>query len=155
MTARGGAAPCAVVDTNILLDCWVFDDAAARPLWQAVLQRRLGCLRTAATDAELLDVLGRPVCERRLAARAMQPGSLLAQWRDLAQLVDKVFAAPWRCTDPHDQKFLDLAVSARAQLLVTKDKALLKLARRARRDGLAIVPVATALEHLARVDAAD
>jgi hypothetical protein len=35
------------------------------------------------------------------------------------------------CTDPDDQKFIDLAVAARAHTLVTRDKALLKLARKA------------------------
>jgi hypothetical protein len=35
------------------------------------------------------------------------------------------------CTDPDDQKFIDLAISARAHTLVTRDKALLRLARKA------------------------
>jgi len=35
------------------------------------------------------------------------------------------------CTDADDQKFIDLAIAARAHTLVTRDKALLKLARRA------------------------
>ncbi|MGB3427088.1 MAG: PIN domain-containing protein, partial [Burkholderiaceae bacterium] len=57
--------------------------------------------------------------------------------------------APIACTDPHDQKFLDLAYTARADWLVTKDKALLKLARRARRDGLLIFIPAAACAELA------
>lgn len=36
------------------------------------------------------------------------------------------------CRDPADQKFLDLAIAARADRLLTRDKALLRLARRAR-----------------------
>ena len=35
------------------------------------------------------------------------------------------------CTDEDDQKFIDLAISARAHTLVTRDKALLRLARKA------------------------
>jgi len=35
-----------------------------------------------------------------------------------------------RCSDPDDQKFLELAAVARAQGLVSKDRALLKLRRR-------------------------
>jgi hypothetical protein len=35
------------------------------------------------------------------------------------------------CTDKDDQKFIDLAIVARAHTLVTRDKALLRLARKA------------------------
>lgn len=149
MTPAAGAPPRAVIDTNVLLDCWVFDDPLARPLWQAIEAGRLACLRSADTDAELADVLPRPVFAPRLAARGADVTVLLARWQTVAQPVARVFAAPWGCTDPHDQKFLDLAASARADLLVSKDKALLKLARRARREGLAIVQVADAVARLA------
>ena len=37
-----------------------------------------------------------------------------------------------RCKDPDDQKFLELAATARAQFLVSKDQAVLELARRVR-----------------------
>jgi len=40
------------------------------------------------------------------------------------------------CTDRDDQKFLEIARDAGAAILVTKDKALLKLARKAEREGL-------------------
>ena len=51
---------------------------------------------------------------------------------------------PWRmspvrlpvCTDKDDQKFLELARDTGASVLITKDKALLKLNRRTVRDGL-------------------
>jgi len=35
-----------------------------------------------------------------------------------------------RCSDPDDQKFIDLAGAVRAQGLVSKDRAVLKLRRR-------------------------
>jgi len=58
-----------------------------------------------------------------------------------------VFPSPLACTDLSDQKFLDLAHTARADWLVTKDKALLKLARRARALGLQIVEPGAAMSR--------
>jgi len=40
------------------------------------------------------------------------------------------------CTDKDDQKFLELARDASADILITKDKALLKLARRTAKAGM-------------------
>jgi len=40
-------------------------------------------------------------------------------------------AARLHCTDADDQKFIDLAIAAGAHTLVTRDKALLRLARKA------------------------
>jgi len=40
------------------------------------------------------------------------------------------------CTDPDDQKFLELAQDAQAAVLITKDKALLKLAKKTTRAGM-------------------
>jgi predicted nucleic acid-binding protein len=40
------------------------------------------------------------------------------------------------CTDRDDQKFLELARDANAGILITKDKALLKLARKTAKEGL-------------------
>ena len=40
-------------------------------------------------------------------------------------------AARLHCTDEDDQKFIDLAIAAHAHTLVTRDKALLRLARKA------------------------
>ena len=42
------------------------------------------------------------------------------------------YALP-RCRDPDDQKFLVLAVRCRAELLITRDRGLLTLARQRRR----------------------
>lgn len=144
------AVPFAVIDTNVLLDCLVFDDPAAAPLWQMIRRAGLVALRSTHTDDEFVDVLRRPVFAARLAVRGSTGDAVVAEWQRLARPVSHVFAAPWHCTDPHDQKFLDLAATAGAELLVTKDKALLKLARRARRDGLQILKAGQAVEYATR-----
>jgi predicted nucleic acid-binding protein len=43
-----------------------------------------------------------------------------------------------RCTDPDDQMFVDLAHAAGARWLVSRDRAVLRLARRAAAFGIAI-----------------
>lgn len=126
----------AVLDTNVLLALWLFRDPAVEPLRAALAAGQLQAVRSAATDAEFAEVLRRPelfdVAPERQAA-------LLAAWQAASTPVDAIHAAPWVCRDPLDQKFLDLAMSAGATWLVTRDRDLLKLARKARRQGLAIV----------------
>ena len=62
-------------------------------------------------------------------------GALGATWTRHGRAVDTPVplgaADRLHCTDPDDQKFIDLAIAARAHTLVTRDKALLKLARKA------------------------
>ena len=132
--------PRAVIDTNVLLDFWVFDDPAARPLRAAVESGRVNALRSGDSVDEFTQVIMR----EKFALATESRFGILRDWDRLATPVERVFAAPLSCSDPHDQKFLDLAYTARADWLVTKDKALLKLARRARGHGLMIVAPAAA-----------
>ena len=65
------------------------------------------------------------------AARA----AAMAACRQIARRIDAAAPEDERatlpaCRDPDDQKFLELALAARAQCLLTKDHALLELARR-------------------------
>ncbi len=128
-------APVVVLDTNVLLDFWVFDDPGARVLRAAVEQGVLQAMRSTACDAELLDVLTRPEFSLSTGAR----DALLVRWHACSQIIERVFPAPWACTDSTDQKFVDAAFSTGAALLVSKDRALLKLDRRTRAHGLCIV----------------
>lgn len=127
--------PRVVLDTNVLLDFWVFDDPVARALRDAVEGGRVIALRSGDTVDELTQVVMRATFDLATEDRF----GILRQWDRLATSVERIFPAPLACTDPHDQKFLDLAYTARAEWLVTKDKALLKLARRAHRDRLQIM----------------
>lgn len=125
-----------MIDTNIWLDLYVFADGGARALAGDLAAGRVRALRSDATDAELRLVLARPQFAARAGALGPDP---LQAWLALATRCEPQRAAPWLCRDPDDQKFLDLAWSAGAALLFTKDRALLGLARRARAAGLAIL----------------
>ena len=125
-----------VLDTNVLLALWLFRDPAVEPLRAALEAGLLLAVRSPATDAEFADVLGRP---ELFAVAPERQAKLLDAWQASASPVDAIQSAPWVCRDPLDQKFLDLAVSAAASWLITRDRDVLKLARKARRQGLLIV----------------
>lgn len=90
------------------------------------------------------------------------PRSVFARWQpdaaraqavfEQAHLVPEPPRGPLRCKDPDDQVFIDLALQHRARWLISKDAALLKLARRARLLG---VEVMTFTAWAARLPAAD
>jgi len=124
-----------VIDTNVLLDLWVFDDPHVAALRAALDECACTALRSVMTDAELIHVLARS--EFGLSTERQR--ALIADWCRRARLVERVFPAPLPCTDPRDQPFLDLAVAGSAGALITKDRALLRLARRARTMDLHII----------------
>jgi putative PIN family toxin of toxin-antitoxin system len=135
--AASPGTPLAVIDTNAWLDLFVFRDPGAAALERALREGAVRAVRSAATDAELLAVLQRPAFAGRCGAERRE--ALLAAWQAASHRLEARHAAPWACRDPDDQKFLDLAHSVAAAWLITKDRALLHLARRARRAGLRIV----------------
>jgi putative PIN family toxin of toxin-antitoxin system len=122
-----------VLDTNIWLDWLVFRDSSVLYLQNAVAEGRAEIVIDAACEAELERVLAYELGKHTLEAAAQ--AACLAECRRIALRIET--AAPEagraqlpRCRDPDDQKFLDLALAARADCLVTKDHALLELARR-------------------------
>ena len=140
--------PRVVLDTNVLLDLWVFDDPGTRWLAAAIAARRVAALRTVAIDVELMDVLGRA----RFGLDPEVQQQILAAWQATSECAPAPPLAALICSDPDDQKFLDLALHARAALLFTRDRALLKLRRRAAPLGLAIARPASGLLEREVVD---
>jgi putative PIN family toxin of toxin-antitoxin system len=120
--------PLLVLDTNVVLDLLHFDDASAQPLRDALMEGRMRCAVTDATFGEWQRVLGYP----EFALNATQQAALAARYRELATLIamDTAVSGLPRCSDPDDQKFIELAAAARAGALVSKDRAVLKLRRR-------------------------
>jgi uncharacterized protein len=127
--------PRVVIDTNAALDWLLFADPAAQALGDAVVSGRLEWIGTSRMHDELVHVLAGGLAARR----GREPAPILAAWRRHCTPQPMATAAPWRCADPDDQPFLDLAIAAGARWLVSRDKALLKMARRVRPLGLAVV----------------
>ena len=143
-----GSAVRVVLDTNVVLDLLVFGDVRAQPLREALQAGRLLAITSDATLFELEDVLG-----RAFVAPWGIPGELvLASLRGWGETVAGAGVSPAppapRCRDADDQKFIDLAVATGARWLISHDRALLALAKRARLRGLEILtPQAWAASH--------
>jgi len=127
-------APRVVLDSNVWIDILVFDDPHTRPIRAALETGALEALIDARCLAELTYVLDYP----QFAKREIDKAAALAT---LARLSQRVEPAPRddarplpKCKDRDDQKFLELAHAAGADWLVSKDRAVLKLARRIARD---------------------
>ena len=129
------AAPLLVLDTNVVLDWIAFGDPRVQPIVAAIER---GALRAATNDdclRELRRTLGYAQVKLDAAAQALA----FERYARYAIVFD--FPGPAaamglpRCTDADDQKFLELAWHAGADYLLTRDKALLGLARRVARLG--------------------
>lgn len=118
-----------VIDTNIVLDLFVFDDPATPPLRQALEAQQLCWLATPAMREELARVLAYPQIAPRLAHYQLAASDVLAQFDRHAQLMPVALKAMVTCRDADDQKFIDLAVAHRACLL-SKDRAVLCMQKR-------------------------
>ncbi|HWU97815.1 MAG TPA: putative toxin-antitoxin system toxin component, PIN family [Oxalicibacterium sp.] len=126
-----------VLDTNVCLDLFVFRD----PRW-GLLHDALknGCLEAITRDdcrKEWSIVLHYPHLKLDDAARmvCMAEFDSLIRSHSVPDAMEEIQKLPI-CKDKDDQKFLEIARDARVDVLITKDKALLKLARKTRRDGL-------------------
>jgi uncharacterized protein len=123
-----------VLDSNVWIDILVFDDPATRPIRAALEAQTL----TALIDARCLNELTRVLDYPQFARMAVDKTAALGTLARLAQLITPELPADERplpkCRDRDDQKFLELAHASRADWLVSKDRAVLKLARRTARD---------------------
>ena len=121
----------AVLDTNVVLDLFVWDNPVAEPLRQVIREGALCCLSDPDCLAELARVLNYP----KLGLDPQAQTDIHTRYTSLCRLVPSEpasHASPIlpRCSDRDDQKFLTLAVRARADYLLTRDNALLKMSKR-------------------------
>ena len=129
-----------VIDTNIVLDLFVFGDAAALPLQQALNTGALVWIATQSMRDELERVLAYPQIVPRMAYYGCSAAEVLGHFDRLVRLVDAAPKASLTCKDADDQKFIDLAVAYEARL-VSKDRAVLCMKKRLQPWGVQVGPV--------------
>ena len=118
-----------VLDTNIILDVFVFKDPATIPLKAALESGTNQWIATQPMRDELERVLAYPQIVPRLAFYQLTATDVLAQFDKFAQLEPVAPKASVTCKDADDQKFIDLAVVEKS-LLLSKDNAVLSMAKR-------------------------
>lgn len=118
-----------VLDTNIVLDVFVFNDAAAQPLKNALEAGELDWLATQAMRDELERVLAYPQIVPRLAFYRLAAEEVLSAFDAAVRLCDVPGKSVLTCRDADDQKFIDLAITHQA-LLLSKDGHILSMKKR-------------------------
>jgi len=126
-----------VIDTNVVLDLFIYEDPATVPLRERLADPAVRWLATAVMREELRRVLTYPHVVRQMQARARHAEGVLAAFDARAQMVETAPKAPYTCKDGDDQKFIDLAVAHTARLL-SKDKAVLCMRKRLQRLGVVV-----------------
>lgn len=121
-----------VIDTQTLLDWQLFRDPACAE-WSLPVGR-WRWLACAGMRDELGFVLNRP-----WPARWALPAGVLEFFDAHAQVQVAPPASRLRCTDKDDQVFIDLALQHAPSFLLTRDRALLRLAKRALPLGVAVL----------------
>ncbi len=134
-----------VIDTNWLLDLWGFCNPLSRDLGALFLSNEPpDWIATAAMRRELLAVLSRPHLQAAFQARGGSHERVLQAFDAWARIVDapppQPLVRPIRCTDADDQKFIDLALHCGRVVLLSKDRAVLKLKNRLHQRGVIATP---------------
>lgn len=124
-----------VIDTNIVLDLFIFADPATPALRAALEAKSLRWIATQVMRDELSRVLAYTHIIPRMAYYQVSAQDVLARFDAHVQIVDVAPKARYMCKDTDDQKFIDLAV-AHQTLLLSKDKAVLTMAKRLRTLGV-------------------
>ena len=138
MSNTAALAPARVVlDTNIVLDLWLYKDAATPALLAALEGKAIQWLATQVMRDELERVLAYTHIVKRLAFSQLKAEDILAQWDAHAQLMPIAPKCQFVCKDGDDQKFIDLAAQHQTQL-ISKDKAVLTMRNRMARLGVAV-----------------
>jgi uncharacterized protein len=111
-----------VVDTNVFVSAALKDGS-----WPAHVIRWLskydGLLKSPATEGELFAVLQRPRFADKVAPFFLEEVQRIFVSAELVVISERISL----CRDPEDDKFIELAVNGRADLIISGDDDLLQL----------------------------
>lgn len=128
-----------VIDTNVVLDLFLFQDPRTPDLARAIAAGELRWLATPRMREECQRVLAYPHLQKVAQQKGVEAAAVLTQFDVLSHAVDAAPGAPARCRDKDDQCFIDLAV-AHGATLVSKDRHVLKLRKKLRGMGVSVIP---------------
>jgi putative PIN family toxin of toxin-antitoxin system len=135
----------AVLDTSIVVRAMLKPHGTVGPVLDLLAENRYNLLYSEPTLEELVDVLARPRLKRRFPLQSRDAQTLI----DLIVLrgeAVEVLSTLKACRDPKDDKFLELAVNGRADVLVSGDQDLLVL------HPFQDIPIVQPAEFLAMMD---
>ncbi len=132
-----------ILDTNVVLDWLVFEHPPGCRIGEDIVSGRLRWIGSEGMREELVDVLGRLLTQadlQRWSHRHPWAMDMALRWQcPVPSPAPLPHPMRLRCTDPDDQIFIDLALSRHTPWLVSRDRALLRLGRRARLHGVEVV----------------
>jgi putative PIN family toxin of toxin-antitoxin system len=111
-----------VVDTNIFVSA-ALKDKSLPAIAVHLVQERGTLLKSSLTEAQFHDVLARPYLAPLISPASLDWLNTLMASAELVAITEHIVA----CRDPTDDKFLELAASGRADLIVSGDADLLVL----------------------------
>lgn len=142
-----------VIDTNVILDMFLYTDPRVSALVAALNSGELQWLATRVMREELARVLQYEHLQKRLMGKTSAEGAsadegsatarallILDKMDQQAHLVEVAPRASYVCKDVDDQKFIDLAQAHRS-MLISKDKAVLSMKNRMARVGVQVMSV--------------
>ena len=122
-----------VIDTNVCLDLFVFNDPRWAKLLSGLKDGSIKAITREDCRQEWLAVLHYP----HLPINDVSRAQTISAFDELINCIapsQKNILLP-KCSDKDDQKFMEIACDAEVETLITKDKALLKLARKVKQAG--------------------
>lgn len=145
-----------ILDTNVVIDWLMFDHPFMDPLRERVADGRVIVL----THPPAIDEFERVLGYRQLKLTRERQTELFSRYLASTQLLSLPVGASLknlmmpggfpRCRDRDDEHFVALAYHQRADALISRDNAVLGLAKRAEKFGVTIMNVPTAIESLSK-----